>query len=59
MIMQRYEREIGELTLMPSRSGRFEVVCDGALLFSKAALGRHADPAEVVAAIESKQPVTQ
>ncbi len=59
MIMQRYEREVAELTLMPSRGGRFEVVSDGTLLFSKAALGRHADPSEVVAAIESKQPVTR
>ena len=33
---------------MPSDKGRFEVTLDGELLFSKAALGRHAEPGEVV-----------
>lgn len=32
---------------MPSSQGRFEVTVDGELLFSKAALGRHAEPGEV------------
>ncbi len=57
--MQAYERQVGELTLIPSRGGRFEVVVDGELLFSKAQLGRHADPDEVLQAIETRQPVTQ
>jgi selenoprotein W-related protein len=33
--------------LIPSSKGRFEVVLDGELVFSKAALGRHANPGEV------------
>jgi len=35
------------VTLLPSVGGRFEVVLDGDLLFSKAALKRHAEPGEV------------
>lgn len=57
--MKAYEREIGELTLIPSSGGRFEVTCDGVVLFSKAQLGRHADPDEVLAAVESREPVTR
>jgi selenoprotein W-related protein len=33
--------------LLPSSKGRFEVILDGDLIFSKAALGRHAQPGEV------------
>lgn len=38
---------IGRATLVPSSGGRFEVKLDGALIFSKAALDRHARPGEV------------
>jgi predicted Rdx family selenoprotein len=38
--------------LLPSSKGRFEVTLDGALIFSKAALGRHAKPGEVTALVE-------
>jgi hypothetical protein len=34
---------------VPSSKGRFEVTLDDALVFSKAALGRHAQPGEIVA----------
>ena len=57
MLLQAYESEIGEVALQPSSGGRFEVTCDGTLLFSKVALGRHADPDEVVAAIKERRPV--
>lgn len=33
---------------MPADKGRFEVTIDGELVFSKAELGRHAEPGEVV-----------
>jgi selenoprotein W-related protein len=39
---------IASLTLIPSSKGRFEVLLDDELIFSKAALGRHAAPGEVV-----------
>ena len=55
--MRAHEREVSELTLIPSRGGRFEVVVDDQLLFSKVRLGRHANAAEVLRAIETRQPV--
>ncbi len=44
----QFDPVVSRLTLLPSRDGRFEVTVDGALLFSKAALGRHARPGEIV-----------
>ena len=40
--------------MLPSSKGRFEVVLDGELVFSKAALGRHANAGEVARILESK-----
>lgn len=42
---------IGEWTLIPSKGGRFEVIVNDELVFSKKQLGRHAEPGEVRAAI--------
>ena len=39
---------------MPSSKGRFEVMLDGELIFSKAALGRHAEAGEVVGIVRAK-----
>ena len=36
---------------MPSSGGRFEVTLDGELIFSKADLGRHAEPGEIAATV--------
>jgi selenoprotein W-related protein len=38
---------IERIDLIPSSKGRFEVTLDGDLIFSKAALGRHAEPGEI------------
>lgn len=57
-ILARFEAEISELVLVPAQGGRFEVTRDQDVLFSKAALGRHATIEEVLAALESGQPVT-
>ncbi len=40
---------IEDISLIPADKGRFEVTFDGELIFSKAALGRHAEPGEVQA----------
>lgn len=56
--MERYEAQVSQLTYVPSHGGVFEVEVDGTLLFSKAALKRHANPDEVLAAIATRQPVT-
>ena len=36
------------MELLPSSGGVFEVTLDGRRLFSKKALGRHAEPGEVL-----------
>lgn len=40
--------------MLPSSKGRFEVSLDGELIFSKAGLGRHAQPGEVVRLLEER-----
>ncbi len=45
---------IERIDLVPSSKGRFEVTLDGELLFSKAALGRHAEPGEVAALVRDR-----
>ena len=35
------------IDLIPSRGGRFEVMLDGAPIFQKSRLGRHAKPGEI------------
>jgi selenoprotein W-related protein len=51
-LLEAFEHDITELTLIPSSGGVFEVEVDGRLLYSKQATGRHADYAEVVQAVE-------
>jgi selenoprotein W-related protein len=45
---------ISDVELVPSTSGRFEVTLDGALIFSKAQLGRHAEPGEIVGLVRER-----
>ena len=47
-ILKQYEQQIERVSLIPGKNGVFEVTVDGALIFSKAKLGRHAEPGEVV-----------
>jgi predicted Rdx family selenoprotein len=37
-----------EVTLVPSRGGRFEVHRDGVPIFEKSKIGRHAKPGEIL-----------
>jgi len=39
--------------MKPSGGGRFEVTLDGAPIFEKSRLGRHAQPGEVLRLIDS------
>ena len=45
---------ITDIELVPSSGGRFEVTLDGELIFSKAALKRHADPGEVAGLVRDR-----
>jgi hypothetical protein len=40
--------------MTPSSKGRFEVTLDDELIFSKAALGRHANPGEIRGIVEGR-----
>lgn len=45
---------IEKIDLVPSSQGRYEITLDGELIFSKAALGRHAEPGEVVDLVRAR-----
>ncbi len=42
--------------MKPSSRGRFEVFADGAAIFEKSKIGRHAEPGEIVRKIEERRP---
>jgi selenoprotein W-related protein len=45
---------ISVIELVPSSAGRFEVMLDGELIFSKARLGRHAKPGEIATIVRER-----
>ena len=45
---------IERVDLIPSSKGRFEVTLDDELIFSKAALGRHAEPGEITGIVRER-----
>jgi len=45
-----------EVKLIPGSGGIFEVAVDGAPVFSKKRIGRHAQPGEVVELVRAKRP---
>ena len=51
-ILGRYEHYIGDITLIPSSGGVFEVIAGDDLVFSKKELGRHATIEEVMDSLE-------
>jgi selenoprotein W-related protein len=52
-LLKQYEHVIEEIKLVPSDGGKFEVTVNGQLLFSKAALHRHAEPGEVLGMVRT------
>ena len=48
------ESRLRTIELVPSTGGRFEVTVNEALVFSKAALGRHPEPGEVLSLVEKE-----
>jgi len=47
-LLKEFEYDIGNLTLVPSDGGRFEVTVGGELVYSKLETRRHAEPGEVL-----------
>ena len=45
---------IADISMLPSSRGRFEVTLDGDLIFSKAALGRHAQAGEIAGLVRDR-----
>jgi selenoprotein W-related protein len=53
-LLQGWAPILERIDLLPSSKGRFEVILDGDLVLSKAALGRHAEPGEVAGLIRDR-----
>ena len=53
-VLQGWAAQMSEIRLLPSSGGRFEVTLDGAIIFSKAQLGRHAQPGEIARLITAR-----
>jgi selenoprotein W-related protein len=47
-MLKEFEYDIGNLSLVPSDGGRFEVKVGEALVYSKLQTHRHAEPGEVI-----------
>jgi len=47
-LLREFEPEIERITLIPSEGGRFEVVVNDDLIYSKKSTGRHPHAGEVV-----------
>jgi selenoprotein W-related protein len=45
---------IKDIELIPSSKGRFEVTLDDELIYSKANLGRHAQPGEIAGLVRER-----
>jgi selenoprotein W-related protein len=52
-LIKQYEPEIESLSLIPSDGGRFEVVVNDHLVYSKLQTRRHAEPGEVAVLVGS------
>jgi len=48
LLLEKYELEISEITLVPSSGGRFEVSVDGELVFSKLEQKRFPEESELL-----------
>jgi selenoprotein W-related protein len=53
-LLKEFEPHVESWVLLPGGGGEYEVTVDGELVFSKKALGRHADVDEVREALQRK-----
>jgi selenoprotein W-related protein len=53
-LLDGWAHDLREVRLLPSSGGRFEVTLDGDLIFSKAALDRHAEPGEIASQVAER-----
>lgn len=52
-MLEEFEQSLGEVVLIPSSGGVFEVMLGDELIYSKKATGRHADYDDVLKSIRS------
>jgi predicted Rdx family selenoprotein len=52
-LLHHYQHVIESLTFVTGSKGVFDVLVDGTTIFSKHALGRHAEPGEVLREFEA------
>jgi selenoprotein W-related protein len=55
-LLANYQHVISELVLVTGDKGIFDVQVDGELIYSKKAMGRHAEPGEVLELFERRLP---
>jgi selenoprotein W-related protein len=53
-LVRKFKQRIGELALLPSEGGRFEIKVDDELIYSKLSTGRFPDNAEIEAAVSGR-----
>ncbi len=53
-LLGEFEDSVENINLIPSDGGRFEVVVDGDLVYSKIETGRHAEYEDVAAPIRAR-----
>jgi selenoprotein W-related protein len=53
-LLDDFESDLGSVTIVPSTGGVYEVTADDELIFSKKALGRHAEYDEVAEPIRQR-----
>jgi selenoprotein W-related protein len=53
-LLANHQNDIETLTLITGSKGIFDVVVDGAVIYSKHAEGRHAEPGEVLDRYDAK-----
>lgn len=53
-LLQGWAPIIEGIELIPASKGRFEVILDGELIFSKVSLGRHAKAGEIAAIVRER-----
>lgn len=58
-LIEEFGDELVSTILVKGPSGVFDVTVDGRLVFSKKAIGRHANPGEVIELIRTGQMATQ
>lgn len=51
-ILERWERRIGELEVVPGTGGIFDVYVDGERVFTKKMIGRYPQPDDVLPLLE-------